>query len=167
MTVSSYDNQGKVAINVLVIALWFGLVAGLLEGIGSLALQRLGRMDEIWVEILWVSPLFDALLFVVGGVVLVVAYFIFRRLPVITLAVFLFTTLTFFIWIGLALPWDIHSAALLLLSAGVASVVTRWIHQHRSASVRFWQRSLPVVAAIALMLVIAVQGTFWVMEATS
>jgi hypothetical protein len=167
MAVSSSDNQRNVAINVLVIAVWFGLVAGLLEGIGSLVLQRLGRLDEIWVEILWVSPLFDALLFVVAGVVLVLAYFVYRRLPVVTLAVFVFATLTLFIWIELALPWDIHPVALLLLSAGVASVGTRGFHQRRTAFIRFWQKSLAVVAAIALVLVIAVQGTFWVLEATS
>jgi hypothetical protein len=167
MAVSSSDDQRKVVINVLVIAMWFGLVAGLLEGMGSLLLQRLGKVDGIWNEILWVSPLFDALLFGVAGVVLALAYFIYRRLPVVTLAVFLFATLTLFIWIGLALPWDLHPVALLLLSSGVASLVTRWFHQHRTALIRFWQRSLPVIAAITLIVTIAVQGTFWLLEATS
>ena len=167
MAVYSSDDQRKAVINVLVIAMWFGLVAGLLEGVGSFVLQKLGRIDGVWHEILWVSPLFDALLFGVSAVALVLPYFIYRRLPVVTLAVFLFATLTLFIWIGLALPWDLHPAALLLLSAGVASVVTRGVHQHRTALIRFWQRSLPVVAAITIIVLIAVQGTFWLLEATS
>ena len=167
MAVSSSNDQGNAVINVLVIAVWFGLVAGLLEGAGSLVLQRLGRMEGVWLEIIWVSPLFDALLFGILGVVLVLAYLIYRRLPVVTLAVFLFTTLTMFIWIGLALPWDIHVVARLLLSAGLASVITRWFHGHQTVSIRFWQKSLPVVAVITLMAVIALEGSFWLRETRS
>jgi hypothetical protein len=167
MAISSFENQRSVPSNVLIIALWFGLVAGLLEGIGSLVLQRLGKLDGIWLEILWVSPLFNALLFAIGGATLVLAYLIYHRLPVLTVAVFLFTSLTLFIWIGLALPWEIHTAALFLLSAGVAAVFARWFRKHQTALIRFWQVSLPVVAIITLLVFIGLQGSFWLREATS
>src|SRR5918996_3070879 len=168
MIISSLANQRRVFINVLVIALWFGLVAGLLEGAGSLALYSLGRMSGVWLEILWVSPIFDALLFAAGSVILALAYFIFPRLPIITLAVFLFAFLTFFIYLELALlalPWQIHTIALFILSAGVAAVFTRWFRHHQTASFRFWRRSLPVMAAITLLGFVGVQGSFWLLEA--
>jgi hypothetical protein len=154
----------KVFINVLVIALWFGLVAGLLERVGSLFLHSLGRMPGVWLEILWVSPLFDALLFGALGVTLTLPYFIFPRLPVITLAVFLFAFFTFSIWLGLALPWQVHTIALLILSAGVAAVFTRWFRHHQTATLRFWRGTLPVAAATTLLVFLGVQGSFWFLE---
>ena len=154
----------KVFINVLVIALWFGLVAGLLEGVGSLFLHSLGRMPGVWLEILWVSPLFDALLFGALGVALALLYLIFPRLPVITLAAFLFAFLTFSIWLSLALPWQVHTIALLILSAGVAAIFTRWFCHHQTATLRSWRRTLPVAFAIALLVFLGVQGSFWFLE---
>jgi glucan phosphoethanolaminetransferase (alkaline phosphatase superfamily) len=164
MAISSSANQRKGFINILVIALWFGLVAGLLEGVGSLFLHSLGRMPGVWVEILWVSPIFDALLFAVLGAALTLAYLIFPRLPMITLAAFLFAFLTFAIWLGLALPWQVHTIALLVLSAGVAAVFTRWFRHHQTTTFRFWQRTLPVAAALTLLVFLGVQGSFWFLE---
>jgi arylsulfatase A-like enzyme len=165
MAISSSANQRKGFINILVIALWFGLAAGLLGGAGSLFLHSLGHLPGVWVEILWVSPVFDVLLFAVLGAALTLAYLIFPRLPMITLAAFLFAFLTFFIWLELAtLPWQLHPIALLVLSAGVAAVFTRWFRHHQTATFRFWQRTLPVAAALTLLVFLGVQGSFWFLE---
>jgi arylsulfatase A-like enzyme len=164
MAISSSANRGQVVINIVVIALWFGLTAGLLEGVGSLALNRFDRLSGVWIEILWVSPLFDALLFALVALALALIYLFFPRLPIVTLAVFCFAFLTFAIWLSLALPWDIHTIALLVLSAGVAAVFTRWFSRHQVSSFRFWQRTLPVVAVLALLVFLGVQGSFWILE---
>jgi arylsulfatase A-like enzyme len=164
MAVSFSANRRKVFINVLVIALWFGLVAGLLEGAASLFLHSLGRLSGVWLEILWISPIFDALLFAVVGAALALSYLLFPRLPIITLAVFLFAFLAFSIWLGLALPWQVHTIALLVLSAGVAAVFTRWFQKHQIGTLRFWQRSLPIAAALTLLVLVGVQGSFWFLE---
>jgi arylsulfatase A-like enzyme len=118
----------------------------------------------VWPQILWVSPVFDALLFAAGGLVLALAYFIFPRFPVMALAVFLLAFLTFFVWLelaSLALPWQAHAIALLVLAAGVAAVFTRWFRRHQETSFRFWRRSLPVVAAVTLLVFGGVQGGLW------
>jgi arylsulfatase A-like enzyme len=164
MTISSSDSRGKSVISILVIALWFGLTAGLLEGLGSLFLNSLGRLSGVWVEILWISPFFVALLFTLAAVPLLLLYLFFPRLPVLTLAVFCFAFLTFSIWLSLALPWEIHVAALLTLAAGLAVVFTRWFSRHQALSLRFWHSSLPIVAALALLVFLGVQGSFWFLE---
>jgi hypothetical protein len=44
----------------LVIAIWFGLVAGLIEGVVFLTVQKFAHFDEgVWIRIAWISPLFD------------------------------------------------------------------------------------------------------------
>jgi hypothetical protein len=167
MAIAAAESPRGVSANVLVIALWFGLVAGLVEGLGSLALQSLGWHYGIWIEMVWVSPVFAALLFGSLGVVLVLSYLAFRRFPVLTVAVFLFASLSFFIFLELALPWQIHTWALMLLSVGLGSVITRGFRRYRYPLLRFWRRSLPVVAGLTILLVAAVQGGFWLLEATA
>jgi hypothetical protein len=167
MAIAAAESPGGVSANVLVIALWFGLAAGLVEGLGSLALQSLGWHYGIWIEMVWVSPVFAALLFVSLGMVLVLAHLAYRRLPVLTVAVFLFASLAFFIFLELALPWQVHTGALTLLSAGLGSVITRGFSRYRDPLMRFWRRSLPVVAGLTLLLVAVVQGGFWLLEATA
>jgi len=167
MDYAAADNPKGVSANLLVVALWFGLVAGLLEGVGSLALQQLGRLDGVWVEIVWVSPLFAALLFGALGLLMLLPYLIYRRLPVLTVAVFTFSALALFILLELALPPEIHAGALMLLSAGAASVFTRWFRRHPTQFIRFSRRSLPVVAVATLLVVAAVHGGFWLREAIS
>jgi hypothetical protein len=167
MAVAAEGNPGWVSVNVLVIALWFGLVAGMVEGIGSLALQQMGWHDGVWVEMLWVAPIFAGLLFGSAGALLVLLYLAVRRLPVLTVAVFLFSSLSAFIVLELVLPWELHIGSLLLLSAGVGSVLSGWFRPRRAGMVQFWRRSLPVVAGLALLLVVVVHGAFWLMEAVA
>ena len=47
----------------LVIAAWFGLLTGVLEGAIFLALQMTGSLMYVSTEIVWIAPLFDLLWF--------------------------------------------------------------------------------------------------------
>jgi hypothetical protein len=55
----------KQPIRILMIAIWSGILAGLVEGVGALALLKLGLKGGIWIEIIWISAIFNTLLFLV------------------------------------------------------------------------------------------------------
>src|SRR5690242_19524090 len=75
-------------LRVLIIAMWFGIVAGLVEGTGLLAIEKLPWL--VWMmprlsvsaEIIWICLLFDLILFGVLGVVLPVIAWASPRLPI-------------------------------------------------------------------------------------
>jgi hypothetical protein len=56
--------------DVLLIAVWFGLVTDLLEGWGFLAFQQFGRLTHVRLEIVWISTSFDVFLFSLAGIAL-------------------------------------------------------------------------------------------------
>jgi hypothetical protein len=89
------------ATNLLVIAAWFGLVTGLLEGISRTVLHSLGAdswemlMSAAPVKIIWVAPFLYVLAFGLGGVALALLSWIAPRLPMARAAVFLFGLMGF------------------------------------------------------------------------
>src|SRR5690606_17098876 len=148
----------------LVAAAWFGLMAGLLEGAGLLALQRLGRANGVWFEILWVSPVFDVVVFGLVGAVPAAARFLAPRLPAFRIAVFAFAFLTSAIWLGILLPWQVHTVALLILALGFGAAFMRWLAPRQHKVLDFWRRSLPAAAALAVLAFVGVEGTGWLRE---
>ena len=56
--------------DVVIVAVWVGLVVGLFEGVGWIVIQRFGRLTELWTQVLWIAPVFDGLLFLILGLVL-------------------------------------------------------------------------------------------------
>src|SRR5689334_209968 len=60
MTERSADS-GNFGSNLLKMALVLGLVSGVVEGIGHLALQRLNILENVWYEIVWIAAFFNAL----------------------------------------------------------------------------------------------------------
>src|SRR5439155_26049453 len=86
---------------ILLIAAWFGIVAGLTEGVGLLLFQRInwaqwGRLMHVSEEVLWISPLVDLFFFLI---VTLLVWLISRcswRVPPTRLLVFLLTFLTIY-----------------------------------------------------------------------
>ena len=158
------------AANVLLIAAWFGLVTGLLEGAGFLAIQKLGRLNwnmalmDVSTEIVWISALFDLLLFGVVGLALAVLARCFPRLSIIVFSVFLFACLAFSDLLAVALYERIYPYAIVALAVGLAVVFTRWFRKHAAAVSRFCYRSLSWVAAVALLALVGIQGGLWLRE---
>ncbi len=154
--------------NLLLVAAWFGLMAGLLEGSGLLLLQSLGWATwnmALWgvaAEILWISPAFDLLLFSSVGLALIALARAFPRLPLARLAVFLFSFLAFFDW--LALTGRIRHRGVLALAIGLAVVSTRWFGRNEARTLCFWRRSLPWIVVIVVLAVFGIQGGLWLQE---
>src|SRR2546430_16580511 len=77
----------------LLIATWFGIFAGLTEGVGLLIFQRInwpqwGRLMHVSKEILWISPLVDLSFFLI---VTFLVWFLSRfsqRIPAIRVLAF-------------------------------------------------------------------------------
>lgn len=157
-----------VATDIVLIAAWFGLVTGLVEGTSLLALQTLGwqswAMAKLAVspEIIWISAFFDLAVFCVFGVALAGVALFFPRLAVVRAAVFLFVALTCFDWLDLT--GRLLSYAVLALAIGAAVVFTRWFRAHEGPAVRFWRTSAPWVALLAVIVLAAIQGGLWLQE---
>lgn len=147
-------------------ALWAGLLCGLVEGAGLLALQRLGWLNwnmaqvAVSAEIVWISALFDLLLFFVVGLLCAA---IVRWLPQLWLvAIGLLSFLLLFDW--LALSGRIRHSGALMLGLGLAVVFVRWYAAHAEAAHRFWRRSLPWLAGLALLSAVGIEGSKWLAE---
>jgi Sulfatase len=159
-----HSGRQRVAL-LLVIALWFGLVAGLIESGGSLLVQKLWVWKaSLLLPIVWISTFFYAFLFGVIGLVLAAASVLLPRLPVIILSVFLFSLLMFRSWLSPDFPWRIESYAFWLLAIGLGLTFSRWFYQHPQGGLRFFRRSLPWVAAVAILAFGGIQGGSWLKE---
>ena len=172
MNEMSASSHGK-AKQILIVAAWFGLVTGLFEGAIFLALQRLNRLTlyrsivDVSVEIVWISVLFDLLLFSVVGLALAAMARLFPRLPIIQICIGLFSFMAFLDWVGLALTGHIRVYAIFLLALGLAVQFSNWFRKHEAATVIFWRRSLPWVGALALFAFVAIKGGLWLQERTA
>src|SRR5690606_14411110 len=93
--------------------------------------------------------------------VIAAARFLAPRLPAFRIAVFAFAFLASAIWLGIVLPWQVHTVALLILALGVASAFVRWLAPRQHKVLDFWRRSLPAVAALAVLVFVGVEGTGW------
>ena len=146
-----------------VMAIWFGLVTGVVEGAGLLVSQHTGRLNSgllLWVSppILWISPLAALLFF---GCVLFLIALLRRLVPVArssTLAVAVFCFFSIYDWMTVAAAGRVRHYALVMLSLGFASVLTRQFPRYRLSTVDFFRRTLPWLVALVAVLVLGVQG---------
>jgi hypothetical protein len=150
------------ASRVLVVAVWFGLLTGLFEGIGLLAAQKLGWLEwetlqrGVAPEILWIAPVVDLALFGSVAFMLLVVGRIFPRLAIIRISVLVFAFMT--VADAVALTGRILIYAVVTLAAGVAITLVRWFGNHEEAAMRFWRKSVGAVVAAAAMTLVGVEG---------
>jgi arylsulfatase A-like enzyme len=142
-------------------ACWFALLAGLLEGAGLLAFQRMNwaqwaRVLHVSKEILWVSPLVDLFFFLLIACPVALVSRAIQRIPGLRVLVFILTFLTAYDW--LLVTGRLYKRAGLLLALGIAVAFTRWLKKHETPVVRFWARSLPALLGIFLVLLIGIEG---------
>jgi arylsulfatase A-like enzyme len=154
--------------NILVIAMWFGLVTGLVEGAGFVFFQKLGwlgwerSLSAVSLEIIWLSTLFNLLLFSMLGLLLSALAYFLPKLVLTWKTVFLFAFLMFYDWVSLT--GRIHEYSALILGVGTTVAFTRWFSKHDAVVLYFWRRSLPCVAIVALLALIGIQGGLWMRE---
>ena len=155
---------------ILVIALWFGAVTGLLEAGAYLLFQKLGWSNaSMWrlpvsPEIFWIAAVFDTALYLAVGVCLDGILRLFPSWPRERFAVFLFSAMTFVIF--LQFPGKLHMAAVAILALGLATTCARAVPQ-TPRTPPFWRRSLPWVLGLVMLACAVVQGGLWAREWTT
>ncbi|OLD17367.1 MAG: hypothetical protein AUI85_06905 [Acidobacteriales bacterium 13_1_40CM_3_55_5] len=165
---SQFHSGSSVSIETLVlVATWFGIFAGLTEGGGLLLFQRInwtqwGRLMHVSKEVLWISPLVDLSFFLIVSLSVWLISRLSQRIPSIQVLVFLLTFLTIYDW--LALTNRLYHRACLIMALGVAVAFTRWIAKREASSVTFWKKSIPWLAAVFLLTLLAIQGGKWAHE---
>jgi arylsulfatase A-like enzyme len=141
--------------------LWFALLAGLVEGAGLLAFQRINwaqwaRVLHVSKEILWISPIVDLLLFLLITCLVALWSRVVRGLSATQVVVFVLTLLTAYDW--LLVTGRLYKRACLLLAFGTAVAFRRWLKKHEPSSLRFLERSTLVLLGIFILLLAAVEG---------
>jgi arylsulfatase A-like enzyme len=151
----------------LILGLGAGIVAGFVEGVGLLVFQRInwarwGPMMHVSWEIIWISPIVDAILFLVLALICSFAARLAPRVPAMRALVFLLTFLTAYDW--LTLTSRLFHAACLLLALGIAVAFTRWCGKREDAFLQFWKRTTPWIVAAWVLTFAGIQGGKWLHE---
>jgi arylsulfatase A-like enzyme len=144
---------------VLGIAIWFGILTGLVEGCGLLVFQNLNQKTldlHISTPIIWISPVVDVLLFCLLALLIAFASSLYRRIdPVRASSVLLSSLLVYDL---LTLTARFSSRSRILLAIGIGFVVNRWLATHQEAGWRFCRRTLPWVVAAGALAFVGIQG---------
>ncbi len=156
--------------SLLIVGLGAGIFAGFVEGLGLLLFQRInwarwGPMMHVSWEILWISPIVDAILFLLLGLICGVAARLAPRLPALRVLVFLLTFLTVYDW--LTLTSRLLHVACLLLAFGAAVAFSRWCGKRESFFLQFWRKTTPWVVAAWILAFAGIQGGKWLEERTA
>jgi arylsulfatase A-like enzyme len=151
----------------IAIPLWFGIFAGMLEGAFLLLFQRInwqrwGPMTHVSKEIVWISPIVDAIFFMVIALIVGVCEWALRRIPTCRVLVFCLSLLTVYDWV--ALSERLYNRASFLLALGVAVAFTRWFQRHRQRVLTFWRTNCPWLLAAWLLLFASMKGGEWLNE---
>ncbi len=155
------------ASSLLIVGLGCGIFAGFVEGLGLLFFQRInwarwGPMMHVSWEILWISPIVDAILFVFLALICGIVARLAPHLPAMRVLVFLLTFLSVYDW--LTLTSRLLHGACLLLAFGVAVAFTRWCGKRESSFLQFWKRITPWVVAAWILAFAGIQGGKWLQE---
>jgi arylsulfatase A-like enzyme len=151
----------------LQVATWFGVVTGLVEGLGLLAVFGYGWLNDnirvgVSIEIVWISAIVNLLLFL--GLAVLAGFFrpLLPRVVVPQVIVPLFLFLGFLDWV--AVSGRIGPLAVLVLAAGLATMVYRTLSKRESSGLSFFRRTVPWVAAVAIVAFVVVHGGLWLRE---
>jgi len=155
------------ALDILMLAVWFALVTGLVEGVCLLQFQRInwanwGRMAHVSLPIIWIAPLWDLLWFVLVGLAVALLGRLRSKLQAFRIALFLFALLMFYDWF--TIPGRLTYKSSLILAAGLATVLLRKFTQHQVPLLRFWKSSLSWVAAALIVAWAGIEGGARVIE---
>jgi arylsulfatase A-like enzyme len=143
---------------VLLMSAWFGLLAGLLEGITANFLRGLpGFAIRVSPEILWIAPAFDLVFFLLTGLSVFLASFLIPRRIDVGVWVGLFSGMTLFAL--LLLVGQLHQLAALVLSIGVGIQIGRRLRDKGAQLTAFARYTFTVLIAAALF--VGVAGAQW------
>ncbi len=147
---------------VFLLAAWFGLASGLVEGLEYWGLARLGwlSLNEALLDVgpqqVWISAVFNLALFTALAVPLAVGKWMVRSLrwPAIVLFIFLFAS-----FFGLlALPDRIRLRGASVLALGIAVQCVRWLSRKTEYAIPSFRSSFPAVGALVIAAFVVTSG---------
>jgi arylsulfatase A-like enzyme len=142
----------------LLVASWFGLLTGLLEGVLANSLRGVsGFAIRVSPEILWIAPAFDLILFTLIGAAVTLLFRLSGRSFSLRWEVGLFSTLTMFCL--LLLLGKIHQIAAIALSLGAGTQIARTFGKREVRALTFFRRSGS--GLIVLAVVLGLTGASW------
>lgn len=142
----------------LLVAVWFGLAAGLLEAIAATLLKGApGFAVRVSPEILWVAPALNLSLFLLITAGLLALLGLAGRTTDAKFLAGMFSGATLFSL--LLLLGIMHQVAALILSLGVAVQTARSLRGREGRAIKLFRRSVAYLIAIAVFL--AAGGAIW------
>src|SRR5882724_10482704 len=122
-TVSSATRNSIPWGKTLGIAVWLGILAGLIEGCGLLVFQNLNQ--ETWAlrissPIIWISPVVDVFLFCLLAVLVALASNLFRKIDATRVTAVLLGSLVVYDWLTLTARFSSRSRIVLAIGVGFA-----------------------------------------------
>ena len=164
---SAEKNYSK---EIIYIAAFSGLITGISEGIFLYLLQinnllfwRLSNR-AIWIETLWISPITDFILFVLIGLGLAIISRLFPKLPILKIAIILFSFLFVFDLLFIFLIGRISIIAIFVLALGLAIQLGRIIIKNEEKIYHLSVKSVPILAGISFLLLVIIQGGLYFQE---
>lgn len=149
-----------------IVAIWFGMVAGLLDGAELLLFQRInweqwGSILHVSKQILWIDPALNVAVFVTLSLIFAMTAQVIRvnLLPLVTWTL---TFVTIFDWLSAA--GRLSSPARLLMALGLAAVFDRLLRVHRAKALRFWSKTSRWLLALWVLVFVVVRGGAWAYE---
>lgn len=151
---------------VILLAAWAGLLSGLIEGPVWMIIQRFDRLTNLWTQVIWIAPVLNGLVFLALGGILALMLRLLPNRWRDSVPPFLVATAFAVVFVAQVFNRYVHVAVLPLLVLGIASTLTRLLRRDQVASVRLVRRTLPVLLAATLVLLVGTQGYYALRERT-
>jgi arylsulfatase A-like enzyme len=151
----------------LTLAIWTGLIVGLVEGVGLLAFQKVnwenwGRLIHVSPEIVWISALVDVIFFSLLALLAGLLARVTTWQNTVRVAVFSFAG--FAVYDCLQVTSRIYTPACLVLGVGTGVVVSRWAEKHVDSLFSFSKKIAPPLAMLAFLGWVVLAGERWFEE---
>jgi arylsulfatase A-like enzyme len=163
-TIQARRQYPRSAISVLMLSLWAGVLAGLVEGLGLLLFQRInwarwGPTIHVSWPIVWICPIVDAAFFLILGFLVWLLSRSNRRIPQRQVLVALLSFLAFYDW--LTVTGRLYHLSRIIFALGAAAASGRWFAAHEQKSMQFCRRSLPYLLGLYVAAFVAIEGGGW------
>ena len=151
-------------------ALWFGSVSGLIEGLALWSLYQLGWLSgKLSIlgtapENIWVSALFNILLFMFLGLFFVVLGKIVPFLTLNFVVASIFILVLVFDWLNILLNGRISILAITVLALGVAAQYYWSFQKNRNTTGKIIRKSQGILISLVALAFIGIQGAQFTRE---
>jgi len=170
MTILLPQRSLSLAGKILLLAAWFGLVSGVVEGMLLWGLQRWRFLAGplVWmgstIDVVWIAPLLNLALFTGLGMLLIVGAQVVPAIPMFRVAASLFIFLTLLDWTAIPVIGRLSVFVIPLLAMGFAVEPVRWFLRHQEAATEFLGKSLLWIWAAVLAGIFLYTAGRWIFE---